>query len=186
MRCNDIQEKFIDLLYHEKGTPAADPELTAHLSTCPDCQKELAGLQELRATLSTWKDEPPLRPFRLPRAEAVRGGGWFPLWRLARYAAFAVLLTLAFLGISNADIRWDSQGFSFRTSLLSKAAPAAQLPSSDYYTKEEVRTMFRRVIEDSQGFTVQMAQRVMDTQDQNWMGDLRYISSKLKESRGKN
>ncbi len=185
MRCNEIQEKFIDLLYHEKGTPGADSELAAHLSTCPECQKELAGLQELRATLSSWKDEPPLRPFHMPRSEAAREGGWLPLWRVTRYAAFAALLTLAFLGISNADIRWNSQGFSFRTSLLSRAAPAAQLPY-DYYTKEEVREMFRRVAEDSQGFTFQMMQRVMDTQDQLRLTDLHFISSKLKERQGKN
>ncbi len=185
MRCTEIQEKFVDLLYREDGTPSAGPELTAHLRSCPDCQKELAELQELRSTLKTWKDEPPLRPFRMPHTEPIRAVNRFPLWRLARYAAFAMLITLAFLGISNADIRWDKQGFSFRTSLFAKAAPTAQ-PSSDYYTKEEVREMFKRVIDDSQGFTFQMMQRVMDTQDQLRMTDLRFISSKLKDNRGKN
>jgi hypothetical protein len=185
MRCNEIQEKFVDLLYREKGTPSAGPELAAHLRSCPDCQQELAELQELRSTLKAWQDEPPLRPFRMPHTEPVREGIRFPLWRLARYAAFAMLITLAFLGISNADIRWDNQGFSFRTSLLSKATPTAQQPS-DYYTKEEMREIFRRVADDSQGFTFQMMQRVMDTQDQLRLTDLRFISSKLKENRSKN
>ncbi len=185
MRCNEIQDQFVDLLYHEKGTPSPSPELAAHLRSCPDCQKELAELQELQSTLSVWKDEPPLRPFRMPANEPIRQGFHLPVWRLARYAAFAMLITLAFLGISNAEIRWDSQGFSFRTSLFSKAATSAQL-ASDYYTKEEVREMFRRVADDSQGFTRQMAQRVMDTQDQLRMTDLRLVSSKFKENRGKN
>ena len=185
MRCNDIQERFVDLLYREDGTPSASPELTAHLRSCPDCQRELAELQELRSTLKAWQDEPPLRQFRMPRTAAVDKGIRFPIWRLARYAAFAMLITLAFLGISNADIRWDKQGFSFRTSLLSKPSTTAQLPS-DYFTKEETREMFQRVIDDSQGFTFQMMQRVMDTQDQLRMTDLRFISNKLKENRGKN
>lgn len=185
MRCNEIQEKFVDLLYREKGTPSASPELAAHLRSCPDCQKELAELQELRSTLKVWQDEPPLRPFRMPPAEPARQGFQFPLLSFARYAVFAMLIALAFLGISNADIRWDSQGFSFRTSLLSKAAPTAQL-SSDYYTKEEVLQMFKRVSDDFQGFTLQMMQRVMDTQDQLRLTDLRFISNKLKQNAGKN
>lgn len=185
MRCNDIQEKFVDLLYGEQGTASASPELVAHLQSCPDCQKELAGLQDLRSTLKIWQDEPPLRPFRMPRTEPVRERISLPLWRLARYAALAALITLAFLGISNADIRWDSQGFSFRTALLSKATPAAQLPSA-YPTRQEILEMFKRVQMDSQGFTLQMVQQGMTTQDQLRLADLRFVSNKLKESRGKN
>ena len=175
----------MDLLYREDGTPSASPELAAHLRSCPDCQKELAELQEVRSTLKVWQDEPPLRPFRMPHAGPVRQGFRFPVWRLARYAAFAMLITLALLGISNADIRWDNQGFSFRTSLFAKSTPATQL-ASDYYTKAEVREMLRRVADDSQGFTFQVGQRVMDTQDQLRLADLRFISNQLKENRGKN
>ena len=122
-----------------------------------------------------------MRPFRMPPAEPAGQGFRFPLWSLARYAVFAMLVTLAFLGISNADIRWDSQGFSFRTSLLSKAAPTAQL-SSDYYTKEEVLRNVQESQRRFQGFTLQMMQRVMDTQDQLRLTDLRFISNKLKEN----
>lgn len=175
----------MDLLYSEGGMPSASPELTAHLRSCPDCQRELAELRELRSTLKAWQDEPPLRPFRMPRTRAADKGFQFPVWRLARYAAFAMLITLAFLGISNADIRWDKEGFSFRTSLLSRVSTTAQVPS-DYYTKDETREMFQRVIDDSQGFTFQMMQRVMAAQDQLRMTDLRFVSNKNKENPGKN
>ena len=39
MRCDEIKERFVDLLYHEQGTPSASPELQAHFRSCPNCQK---------------------------------------------------------------------------------------------------------------------------------------------------
>jgi hypothetical protein len=182
MRCNEIQEQFVNLLYHEKGTPAASAEVEAHLRSCPECQMELAGLKGLQSTLKAWQDEPPLRPVRIPRAEPAASRFRLPVWRLARYAAFAALVTLAFLGLSNAEIRWDSNGFSFQTHLLPKAAPSP----TDHYTREETREMFRRVLEDSQGFTFQVMQQVMDRQDQLHFSDLRLITNRIKENRGKN
>jgi predicted anti-sigma-YlaC factor YlaD len=182
MRCDEIQEQFVDLLYHEKGTPAASAELQEHLRSCPGCRKELAGLQGLRLTLKAWQDEPPLRPTRIPRAEPAFARLRFPVWRLARYAAFAALLTLAFLALSNAEIRWDHSGFSFQTHLLSKATQ----PSADYYTREETREIFNRVLNDSQGFTLQMIQKAMTAQDQLRVTDLRFVSNRINQSRGKN
>jgi hypothetical protein len=182
MLCNEIQERFVDLLYHEKGTPSADPELQAHLHACAGCRKELAELQAVQTKLKIWQDEPPLRPTKVPRSEPIRERFQFPLWRMARYAAFAALVTLAFLGLSNAEIRWDSNGFSFRTSLLSKAAPAPQ----QGYTQEETREIVTRAMGDSQEFTIQMMQRAMESQDQLWMRDLRLVNSKITENRGRN
>ena len=185
MQCNEIRERFVDLLYEEKGTPSAGPELRDHLRICASCQQELAELKSLQATLKVWKDEPPIRSVAIPRAEPAYRRMRFPVWNALRYAAIAALVTLAFLGISNADIRWDQNGFSFRTSLLPKAATKT-LPAPDYYTKEEVLEVVQRVADDSRAYNLMMIQSAMKIMEQENGADLRYVTAKLKESRTKN
>ncbi len=185
MQCNEIRERFVDLLYDEKGTPSASPELRDHLRICASCQQELAELKDLQVTLKVWKDERPIRPVVIPHAEPADRRMRFPVWNALRYAAIAALVTLAFLGISNADIRWDQNGFSFRTSLLPKTA-AKPLPAPDYYTKEQMLEVVNRSTADSQAFNLMMMQRMMETMEQENGADLRYVSNKLKESRTKN
>jgi anti-sigma factor RsiW len=185
MRCNEIQERFVDLLYREKGTPPAGPELEAHLRACPACRQELAGLQAVRTKLKDWQDEPSLRPVRIPRRSPMRERFRFSLGPMVRYAAYAALLLVAFLAISNAEIRWDKDGFFFRTSLI---RPAGRVESAalDTYTREETRDMVQRALDESHGFTFQMIQRARDSQEQLWQNDLRYYTARLKENRGKN
>jgi len=180
MRCNEIRERFVDLLYQEQGTPSASPELQAHIRSCPVCQKELAELKDLRATLKVWQDEPPLRPVTVPRVERSRRI-WVPFWTFARYAAVAVLVTLAFLGLSNAQITWDKDGFSFRTSLISPPAQAA-----NYYKKEEVQTFLDRVMAESSERNLELIQRAFDIIDQQRATDYRTITRQINESRNKN
>ncbi len=195
MRCHEIQERFIDLLYQERGTPPASPELEAHVRSCAACQKELAELKELRSAMSAWKDEPPLRPIRVPRKEAVARFR-MPFWRLVRYAAVAALVTLAFLGLTNAQVTWGQNGFAFRTSLF---APSGATPSSEQMqalieravaenrqmTREEMKTLIERAMADYQGYNFQMMQRLLDTVDQERAMDYRSISRQIKESRSK-
>ena len=104
---------------------------------------------------------------------------------MARYAAIAVLVTLAFLGLSNASIRWDRNGFSFRTSLLPNAAPAP-LPSSDFFTKEETQAIVQRIMEETRDDNIRMAHQVLDTVDQERATEYRSIARQIKESRSKN
>jgi hypothetical protein len=183
MKCDEIQERFVDLLYREKESQ--DPELRSHVESCAVCRQELADLRSAQARLRLWQDEPPLREVRIPRAEPVRERHPFWLWRMTRYAAFAVLVVLALLGISNADIRWDSNGFAFKTSLLSRATPAAT-PSSGPVTREEMYDTMLRAMADSREFTYQMMQRVRGEQEQLWQTDLRYLTARFTENRGKN
>ncbi len=181
MRCNEIQERFVDLLYQEQGTPSASPELQAHIRSCPACQKELAEFKELQTALRIWHDEPPLRPVTVPRAQSSPIRLRIPFWRVVRYAAVAALVTLAFLGLSNAQVNWDKNGFALKTSLL---APAAQATNS--YTKEEVKTIIDRVMADYQDYNFQMMQRILDTVDQERANDYRSITRQIKGNRSKN
>jgi hypothetical protein len=180
MQCNEIKERFVDLLYQEQGTPSASPELQAHIRSCPSCQKELAKLKELQVTLKVWKDEPLLRPTIIPRSEPASGHILFPFWKMVRYAAIAALVTLAFLGLSNAQIRWDKDGFSFRTSLRSQAVQA------NYYTKEEIKPILENVMDISRKDNFQMMQYMLDTLDAEHATELRAITRQIKESRSRN
>ncbi len=181
MRCDQIQEHFVELLYQEQGTPTASPEVQEHIRGCAACQKELAELKGLRATLTVWQDEPPLRPVTVPRNVAGPGRVRIPLWSMFRYAAIAVLVTLAFLGLSNAQIQWDRHGFSFRTSLRTPAVLA-----SNYATKAELETILERVMDDTQQYNFQMMLRMLDTLDQERADEIHMLTRQIKESRNKN
>jgi len=184
MQCQEIQERFVELLYDESGTPAASPELLAHMQSCAACRKELEGLKGLQSMLKTWQDEPPLRPVAVPRRESAGSLMHWPVWRFARYAAIAVLVMLAVLGLTNADIRWDKSGFAFRTSLLPGPAPKL-LSAPDYYTKEEVGEIMQNYLNYSQDLNYQMIQRALKYVDEARSTDITYFKSKLMENRPK-
>lgn len=172
MRCEEIQERFIDLLYHKHGTETASPELQAHLNSCPRCRMELDGLAQVRETLTKWEDESPLHPVYLPRDHRVRRR--LMPWHILRYAATAALVVLAFLALANAEISWNNQGFTFKTHLTSGG-----LSGSDFYTKTEMRDFLKRVLDDSESRTMQanyeMLQRMMDTIEQERWQELRLV-----------
>lgn len=181
MQCHEIQEQFVDLLYDEQGTPSANSELLAHIRSCSSCQKELAALRALRTTLKVWRDEPPLRPVTIAQPVPSRRVFRLPYWNMVRYAAVAALVTLALLGLSNAQIRWDNNGFSFHTSLFSQSPPAA-----NFYTKDEMKAILDRVLDISEESNRQMIQRMMDTQDADRAMELRDITHQIKENRIRN
>ena len=171
----------MNLLYREPETPATKPELLEHIRSCSACQKELAELQELQATLKIWQDEAPIRPVLLPRSGSARTPVRVPFWQAVRFAAAAALLMLAFLGLSNAQLTWDSNGFSFRTSILSRS----EVPS-DVYTREEMNTILKAVMEDSREYNWRMMQLMRDTLDQEHNSDLRNFVRLVNESRNRN
>jgi hypothetical protein len=181
MQCHEIQEQFVDLLYDEQGTPSAGSELLAHIRSCASCQKELAALKALRTTFKVWRDEPPLRPVTIPQPAPARRVFRLPFWNVVRYAAVAALVTLAVLGLSNAQIRWDNNGFSFHASLFPQSPPAA-----NFYTKGEMKVILDRVLDISEESNRQMIQRMMDTQDAVRAVELRAIAHQTKGDRIRN
>ncbi len=185
MRCDEIQERFVDLLYNENGTPPASPELQAHINSCPACQKELEELKSVQRSLRSWEDEPPLRHVVLPRDEYAlpKRHSWF-VWSALRYAAVAVIVLIAFLSIASPEITWNSKGFSFKTN------PPWGVPRSDYYTKAETRDIIKAVRDDSEAQMTEttrlMMERLLDTVDQERMMDLRLVRHETEQNRNKN
>jgi hypothetical protein len=175
MRCDEIQERFVELLYREHGTPSASAELVAHLDSCPACRRELEDLRAVREFLGRWKDEAPLRPVTLPSTPAAPQPV-FAVWRSLRYAGVAAMVLLSLLALSNAEISWNEQGFSFRTHLLGPGA------AGDAYTKAEMREILRRVRDESEAYmretNYQMLQTLKDTIDSEHQAEYRQLVSR--------
>ncbi len=184
MRCDEIKERLVDLLYDERRTLHADPELQAHVDSCLSCRQEFEELSSARAALSQWKDEPPLRPVALP-ARRKSASRWAPFWPVARRVAMAAAVLLAFLALTNAEVSWEKGRFSFRTSLLPAAASG-----SNYYTKSEMRDLVRSALDDTEARMNEtnylMMQRVMDTMEQERWSEMRQVTARGNDGRIKN
>jgi hypothetical protein len=98
-----------------------------------------------------------------------------------RYAAVAVLVALAFLGLSNAQIQWDRNGLSFRMSLR-----APVILASNYPTKEELERILYRAMNETEQSNYQMMLRMLDTIDRERADEMHMLTRQIKESRNKN
>ena len=105
MQCEEIRERFVELLYEEGGTPASNAVILDHLQTCAACRRELEEMKQTRKYLQAWKDESPLRSVKIPGREAYlsRRSGWAYL----RYAAIAAMALICILALANAEFTWN-------------------------------------------------------------------------------
>jgi len=184
MRCDEIQERFIELMYSERGTPSANSELHAHIDSCPACRKELEELKIVQGTLRLWKDEPPLRPISLPRHDYIFHRRIPAFWSALRYAGIAAMLLISLLVLANPEIKWNREGFYFKANL------PWGLSKSDYYTKAEARDLIKRALDVSETqmteTTSLMMDQLLDTIDQQRWMDFRLVRSQAAQSRNKN
>jgi hypothetical protein len=189
MRCDEIRERIVDVLYDEPGGSAKDAELRAHLRTCPACREELAELKQTRNYLQIWKDETPLRSVATT-ARRASAGHRMPApsvfsWRYLRYAAIAAMAVICLLAIANTHVSWNKEGFSFRASLF-----AGHEAEKDYYTKQELRDLLEQALDDTESrvneTNFMMMQRMLDTIEQDRWMDLRYVRSSGTQNRDKN
>lgn len=159
MRCDEIRERFVELLYDDTGASGEKDDLRAHVDACPSCRAQIEELREVRGLLREWRDEPPLRPIAIPDVRPVEPARVrrfdSGLRTLVRYGAIAAALVLAFLA-----------GVTYRSST-----------SATYYTKSEVRELIKRALDDSEvrlnETTNLKLQRVLDTveNEQGYMYD---------------
>ena len=143
MHCDEIQERFIDLLYDEGTDSSINADIREHLLTCSTCREELEELRQTRKHLQLWRDEPPLRNVAIRRKNPVLFQN--PGWRYLRYGAIAALLVISFMALANTQIRWNKDGFSFSTNFFTK-----QDTQRDYYTKTELRSLLKQALDDTE------------------------------------
>jgi predicted anti-sigma-YlaC factor YlaD len=176
MRCDEIQEGFIDLLYDETGAPQEKIELLEHLRTCPNCRRELDELKQTQKYLQLWKDESPLQNIAIagrtiPQTQKLS-------WKSWRYAGIAAMVLISLMALTNTQISWNKNGFSFSTALF-----PGQEHKRDYYTKGEARNIMKQALEDSELRTNEtnylMMQKMLDTVEQDRWSDLRLIRNQF-------
>lgn len=170
MRCDEIQERLVEILYGESAGSSDDAQIQEHLRACPACRKELAGLKQTRSYLQNWKDESPPQgiaafPIRAFKPTAAR-------WHYLRYAAIAAMALFCLLALANTQVTWNKEGFSLSAGLWRSRAE-----DRDYYTKGEVRDLLNRALDDTEYRVVEtnylMMQKMLDMLEQDRWMDLR-------------
>lgn len=182
MRCDDIQERFIDLLYGEGDQPA-DAELQEHVKECARCRNQLEELKKTQKILRGWQDEAPLKSVIVPRQHAHRFG---PVaWRRVASIAVAAMALLGLMALANTKISWTSDGFSFSAGFFPR-----QERERDYYTKDELRELVKQALDDSESrmgeANYTMMQNMLDTVEQDRWMDLKLVSSRIGHNPNRN
>ncbi|NLT67703.1 MAG: hypothetical protein GXX84_13965 [Acidobacteria bacterium] len=172
MRCDEVQEHIVGLLYNEGSVP---PEAVEHIHACPDCRGELENLRQTRNHLQLWKEEQPGARVLIFNRERSRGSSG--LRKHLRYAAVAAMALICLLAFANTRITWNKDGFSFSTHLFSRPAETER----NYYTKAELRDIMKRALDDTE-FRINetnylMIQRMIETVEQDRWADLNFVRS---------
>jgi predicted anti-sigma-YlaC factor YlaD len=185
MRCEDVREFFVDLIYDEGGVIPGRPDVEAHLEGCPTCRQELQELQQARRSLHEWQDERPLRPVAHPQGAIVRPFRLSAAWRVTRFAAVAAAVVLGFLALMNTEVSWTREGFSFKAHLFSRGTPG-----KNYYTRAEVETVLRQALADTEARMMEtnrlMILQGLDTVEAERFRDLTLIEHRVLRGLGKN
>jgi len=172
MRCDEIQEQMIELVYDEESVSPANVEMGEHLRTCPACREAVEELKRTRKYLQLWRDEPPLRSVALTRHKVT--AHWSIGRRYLGYAAIAAMVVICFMALANAKVSWNKDGFSFTTHLFPQ-----QNAERDYYTKSELRDLMKNALDYTNETNYLMMQKMLDTVEQD-----RWSSMPLVRSRG--
>lgn len=157
-------EELVAYLYGEATTEEAKAFRT-HLNACAVCREELAAFGAVRGAVGAWRAEalstfPPLNvgeelspalgslraPEQTPerrRSAAAALRQFFslsPLWLQAgALASVLVVCALAALTLARAEVRWDSNGFAFRTGVKESVVRVpVQAPAKAGYTEEQL------------------------------------------------
>jgi hypothetical protein len=162
--CERAQEELVAYLYGE-ATPEEAKAFRTHLNACAVCREELAAFGAVREAVGVWRAEalstvPSLdmgeelspaasarpAPEQTPerRRSAVAALREFfslsPLWlRAGALASVLVVCALAALTFARTEVRWDSNGFAFRTGVQEHVVQVpVQAPAKAGYTEEQL------------------------------------------------
>jgi predicted anti-sigma-YlaC factor YlaD len=185
MRCDEIQERFIELLYDEPAVVSDDSVLKEHVNSCASCRRELEELRNTRRVLRLWQDEKPLRPLTILRTQKVSHHALGNAWQLVRFGAIAALVLLSILALANTRLTWNERGLSFSTRLFSGGNS-----STDYYTKAEVRDILKRSLDDSEARMYEtnslMIQEALEIMEKEQYSYFRLASAKTNQRQNVN
>ena len=127
----DSKELLVGYLYDELDD-SVRRGFDTHLTTCPECRDELAGLRSTRMHLTAWAPPEPDFGFQIVRSPAAlpvtRGFRVSPVWG---FAAAAVLVMAVATAVANVEVRYGDAGLVVRTGWNRGASvePGAPVPA---------------------------------------------------------
>lgn len=127
----DSKEVLVGYLYDELDD-SARRGFDTHLTMCPECRDELAGLRSTRMHLTAWAPPEPDFGFQIVRSPAAlpvtRGFRVSPVWG---FAAAAVLVMAVATAVANVEVRYGDAGLVVRTGWNRGASvePGAPVPA---------------------------------------------------------
>lgn len=164
-------DDMIAYLYGETSQSEAK-DFERHIENCAACRTESSAFADVRASIGAWRKQSlgalafpisettPAPAFNAVRAEragrrpsALAALREFftlsPAWMRAATAVLSIAVCAVMtVAIAHAEIRWDKQGFSFSTGILSKAVATdsnTQTPAvaqtDKIYTREELNAI---------------------------------------------
>lgn len=168
----DRAEDLVSYLYGESA-PDEALNFRRHLDACAVCREELTAFGAVREAVGVWRAEalsvPPALEIHeafAPRAHkaaprersALAALREFfslsPLWlRAGACAATLAVCALAALTLARAEVRWDADGFAFRTGarvespLTKPVETIVEAPAPNLYTQEQLEEVLKQRLE---------------------------------------
>lgn len=161
-RACERSEDLVSYLYGEAG-PEEAREFRLHLNSCATCYDEMKAFGIVRSRVASWRDEalgvnlaltseagaavaPQItRVRRRSAAAALREFfALSPLWlRAGAFASALFVCALAFAAFSNAELRYDGDGFALRTGAGRAEPKQMEVASQDERAREQLSVALR-------------------------------------------
>ena len=143
MTCDEAKIRMMGFLYGEMEEGEGEEEkLQRHLSNCPTCAADLAGLRQTSHLLRTWQDVDPKLHLRFveERRPRLAGRKWLALPRWAAMSMGVGAAALLLIALLNLEVSYRDGAFDLRLSLLPRPASstAADSVAADRYVTSEV------------------------------------------------
>ncbi|HEV2706535.1 MAG TPA: hypothetical protein VGV59_11460 [Pyrinomonadaceae bacterium] len=158
-------EDLVAYLYKEANAQEAR-SFEQHARECAACREELAAFGALRESIGAWRaDTLSITPTlaldasvgRAPQQQSARRRSALaaireffalsPAWlRVCAPAAVALLCALTILTMARAEVRWDADGFAFRTGDSAERRPTQAFETAadaNTFTREQVEAMLK-------------------------------------------
>jgi anti-sigma factor RsiW len=155
-------EDLVAYLYKE-ASPHEARSFEQHARDCAACREELAAFGAVRRSIDAWRtdalsitptlalDSHAARATRFARKRSALAAireffALSPAWlRVGAPAAVALVCALTILTLARAEVRWDADGFAFRTGARAErvSTQTVEVVAPDTFTRAQVEEMLR-------------------------------------------
>jgi hypothetical protein len=177
MKCEQIQERMIDVLYGEEIDPRGGFEFFGHLGKCSGCNLEYMELLETREQLGDWKIEhQPKKAFEVDDISSgfFRRIPWWPLLQkvaagvLIVVGAISILQSMGYLGGNRLVVSQQQLTETVQDMIVAQQAKERELMLRALLeVKEDVELRERDNFGQMQQYLVTLEQRYIENIEEN-------------------